>query len=298
VPNTDTCDDPPGIRVRPILGASHWTLLTRASLCLCAGNDGCSYLAPGALTNSLSYVMGPLLENLTDLGYTSRNLAAMPYDWRLPLHQLEVRVSLLGLNLCHFYRLLCSCSRETATSASWWPVWSSCDSSAARRRWFFVTAWEIASFRLVRYLLPLELSINILVVFSCLEGGAARRPRVGRRARAHLPCCRCPLSRGSKGRASADEWRADGPGHLPHATGRRDVQSIPGLDRGDSAAAASLLASQHGAACHGDVYGGIDECAQDRGISPGRYGLAEHWHCDRAASVGADDVKKFPLLTV
>ncbi len=127
MPNTDTCDDPPGIRVRPILGMLG-CLYRSLILLLSTGNDGCSYLAPGALTNSLSYVMGPLLENLSDLGYTSRNLAAMPYDWRLPLHQLEVRVSPeSGLLPC--------CSHATATLASWSPAWSSCDSSATRRRW-------------------------------------------------------------------------------------------------------------------------------------------------------------------
>jgi hypothetical protein len=67
-------EDPPGIRVRAV-----------------QGSDGCAYLAPGALTNSLSYVMGPLLNSMMDLGYTDDNLAAMPYDWRLPLHQLEER---------------------------------------------------------------------------------------------------------------------------------------------------------------------------------------------------------------
>ncbi|ELR22939.1 phospholipid:sterol acyl transferase [Acanthamoeba castellanii str. Neff] len=70
----DGCSDPPGIRVRPV-----------------PGKDGCAYLSPGALTNNLSYVMGPLIENLHEFGYTDSDLVAVPYDWRLPPHMLEER---------------------------------------------------------------------------------------------------------------------------------------------------------------------------------------------------------------
>ena len=55
--------DPIGIKVRPV-----------------KGKEGISYLTPGALTNSLTYVYGPLIEELEALGYNDGNLAAMPYE--------------------------------------------------------------------------------------------------------------------------------------------------------------------------------------------------------------------------
>lgn len=58
-------NDPHGIRVRPV-----------------KGKEGVSFLTPGAFTNTLSYVMGPLIEELEAVGYTDDNLAALPYDWR------------------------------------------------------------------------------------------------------------------------------------------------------------------------------------------------------------------------
>jgi hypothetical protein len=36
-------------------------------------------------------VFGPLLQQLRDVGYTDRMLAAAPYDWRLPPAHLELR---------------------------------------------------------------------------------------------------------------------------------------------------------------------------------------------------------------
>ncbi len=64
-----------GIEVRPIPG--------------CAGVD---YLAAGALTESISYVFGPVLELLKSKGYKEGvNLDAAPYDWRLPPDMLQKR---------------------------------------------------------------------------------------------------------------------------------------------------------------------------------------------------------------
>lgn len=71
----DGLSDPPGIKLRAVKGLK-----------------GCKYLDPGALTDALSYVMGPLAEMLEDLGYEDGvNLDAVPYDWRLPPYRLEER---------------------------------------------------------------------------------------------------------------------------------------------------------------------------------------------------------------
>ena len=32
----------------------------------------------------MSYVFGPIIENLYGVGYNESNLVAMPYDWRIP----------------------------------------------------------------------------------------------------------------------------------------------------------------------------------------------------------------------
>jgi hypothetical protein len=58
--------DPPSIRVRPILGV-----------------DGLAYLCPGLLTSAVSFVFGPLIEELAEIGYSESegNILAMPYDW-------------------------------------------------------------------------------------------------------------------------------------------------------------------------------------------------------------------------
>jgi hypothetical protein len=64
-----------GIEVRPIAG--------------CSGVD---YLAPGALTDSMSKVFGPVLKLLKSKGYEEGiNLDAAPYDWRLPPNILQER---------------------------------------------------------------------------------------------------------------------------------------------------------------------------------------------------------------
>ena len=40
------------------------------------------YLSPGALTNQVSYVFGPVIEALQEVGYKKgQNLDAAPYDW-------------------------------------------------------------------------------------------------------------------------------------------------------------------------------------------------------------------------
>lgn len=73
---TDFCSDPPGsIKVRPIQGL-----------------EGVDYLTPGAFTNHVSYVFGPVIRALQKEGYQEGvNLQAAPYDWRLPPSQLERR---------------------------------------------------------------------------------------------------------------------------------------------------------------------------------------------------------------
>lgn len=71
----DMISEKDGIEVRPIPG--------------CAGVD---YLAPGALTESMSYVFGPVLKLLKSHGYVEGiNLDAAPYDWRLPPSILQER---------------------------------------------------------------------------------------------------------------------------------------------------------------------------------------------------------------
>ena len=43
------------------------------------------------LTSPLSYVFGPLIRHLKDVGYDDTNLAAAPYDWRIPPTHLQSR---------------------------------------------------------------------------------------------------------------------------------------------------------------------------------------------------------------
>lgn len=72
---SDLISDPDGIKVRPM-----------------SGLRGVDYLLPGALTNFMSYVFGPVINALTKVGYTDgKNLDAAPYDWRLPPSELERR---------------------------------------------------------------------------------------------------------------------------------------------------------------------------------------------------------------
>ena len=72
---SDLKSDPPGIKVRPMTGLK-----------------GVDYLLPGALTNFVSYVFGPVIKVLNKVGYANEvNLDASPYDWRLPPSELEER---------------------------------------------------------------------------------------------------------------------------------------------------------------------------------------------------------------
>lgn len=71
---SDCCSDPPGIKVRPG-----------------KGKEAVSYLSPGIFTSSMSYVFGPLIGQLEELGYTEKNLKCAPYDFRIPFHYLEER---------------------------------------------------------------------------------------------------------------------------------------------------------------------------------------------------------------
>lgn len=74
----DLKTEPTGIKIRPIDGL-----------------EGVDYLSPGALTNHVSYVFGPVITALQAAGYnadpTKPNLAASPYDWRLMPLELERR---------------------------------------------------------------------------------------------------------------------------------------------------------------------------------------------------------------
>ncbi|KAJ3338609.1 hypothetical protein HDU93_009316 [Gonapodya sp. JEL0774] len=51
------------------------------------GLEGVDFLQPGALTAAATYVFAPVIRELKILGYTEKNLAGAPYDWRfLPNH--------------------------------------------------------------------------------------------------------------------------------------------------------------------------------------------------------------------
>ena len=59
---------------------------------ICTSIVGVDYLAPGALTESMSYVFGPVLKLLKSKGYREGiDLDAAPYDWRIPPSELESR---------------------------------------------------------------------------------------------------------------------------------------------------------------------------------------------------------------
>jgi Lecithin:cholesterol acyltransferase len=71
----DMQSEHPGIRVRNLEGC-----------------EGVDYLSPGALTNFVSYVFGPIISALKKVGYEEgKNLDAAPYDWRLAPSTLEER---------------------------------------------------------------------------------------------------------------------------------------------------------------------------------------------------------------
>lgn len=55
------------------------------------GLEAIDYLKPGAITGSFTYVFGPVINQLKEVGYTESNLLAAPYDWRLPPSELEER---------------------------------------------------------------------------------------------------------------------------------------------------------------------------------------------------------------
>eukprot|EP00928_Gymnodinium_smaydae_P024506 TRINITY_DN19810_c0_g1_i1.p1 TRINITY_DN19810_c0_g1~~TRINITY_DN19810_c0_g1_i1.p1 ORF type:complete len:812 (+),score=67.60 TRINITY_DN19810_c0_g1_i1:90-2525(+) len=76
-----TWDDPEGIRVRVFENnpSRH-------------GLEAVDFLAPGIFTNEASYVFGPLISVMRKVGYVEGfDLAAAPYDFRLPPEQLEER---------------------------------------------------------------------------------------------------------------------------------------------------------------------------------------------------------------
>jgi len=72
-PVIDSTDPSKSICVRPVPGL-----------------HGCDYLCE-FLGKSDSYIFGPLIRTLSDLGYNPRNLDACTYDWRLPPCKLEER---------------------------------------------------------------------------------------------------------------------------------------------------------------------------------------------------------------
>mmetsp|Transcript_30290 Transcript_30290/g.63478 ORF Transcript_30290/g.63478 Transcript_30290/m.63478 type:complete len:777 (+) Transcript_30290:215-2545(+) len=56
------------------------------------GTAGVDYLTPGALTENMSYVFGPVLKLLQSVGYKNGiDLDAAPYDWRIPPSELQSR---------------------------------------------------------------------------------------------------------------------------------------------------------------------------------------------------------------
>ena len=48
------------------------------------GINGCDYLGLQPLVRPKSYVFGPLISCLRDVGYSNVNLTAATYDWRIP----------------------------------------------------------------------------------------------------------------------------------------------------------------------------------------------------------------------
>lgn len=72
---SDLTSDPAGIKVRPV-----------------KGTKGLSYLEGKKIMKGQTYVMGPLISQLKQVGYTPNlNLYAATYDWRLSPHCLEER---------------------------------------------------------------------------------------------------------------------------------------------------------------------------------------------------------------
>uniref|UniRef100_A0A7S4MD71 Lecithin:cholesterol acyltransferase n=1 Tax=Vannella robusta TaxID=1487602 RepID=A0A7S4MD71_9EUKA len=73
----DGYSDPPGVRVRPMEGL-----------------EAVASLSPvNRLTTGITTIFGELIKNLLDIGYDRKNIAAAPYDWRLPIQKLEERDS-------------------------------------------------------------------------------------------------------------------------------------------------------------------------------------------------------------
>ena len=63
-------------------------------------------MSEGALTESMSYVFGPVLKLLRSVGYKDGvNLEAAPYDWRIPV-STSVLCSDLSVVLLTFQRVL------------------------------------------------------------------------------------------------------------------------------------------------------------------------------------------------
>lgn len=70
----DCYSDPPGIKTRPLEGIS-----------------AVDYLSHSSISKRATYVFGPIIKALKDVGYDPSNLKAAPYDWRLPIYFLEKR---------------------------------------------------------------------------------------------------------------------------------------------------------------------------------------------------------------
>ena len=49
------------------------------------------FFKKGTLTESISFVFGPVIRVLRGVGYTEKNMAAAPYDWRIPPIYLQQR---------------------------------------------------------------------------------------------------------------------------------------------------------------------------------------------------------------
>ena len=96
----DGLSDPPGVRVRPVVGL-----------------EGVKYLDPGVVSSELSYVFGPLVSHLQEIGYSRHNLAAASYDWRLPPDHLEERDGLFTRMKAQIENMHSNCGQKTVVVA-------------------------------------------------------------------------------------------------------------------------------------------------------------------------------------
>ena len=99
------------------------------------GMAGCDFLGVQPIVKEKSYVFGPLISALRDVGYTNSNLTAATYDWRLPPSFSFLFFSFLSffffLQVRSFLFLLFSLSLFSLPLSN---------SEAPRARWVFLSA--------------------------------------------------------------------------------------------------------------------------------------------------------------